>query len=134
MNRARAYSFFRLSGIHSDKPEVQRLNYKGVLKMFTHRVQMQLKADSFILLSRKIENTIMPLLRLQKGFQSGTTSVAPERSIATEDTHWNTKEDAFAYDRTGYWEVMKSLTDVVSAPPVTSIFEVAESSFDQKAD
>jgi hypothetical protein len=102
--------------------------------MFTHRVQMQLKADSFILLSGKIENTIMPLLRLQKGFHDEITLVTPEDSSATEDTHWNTKEDAFAYDRTGYWEVMKTLSDVITEAPITSIFEVPESAFDQKAD
>lgn len=94
--------------------------------MFTHRVQMQLKDNSFILLSRKIEDTIMPFLRAQKGFRNGVTSVAPERSSATEDTHWNTKEDADAYDRTGYLEVVKTLLEVVSAPPTTSIFEGAD--------
>lgn len=94
--------------------------------MFTHRVQMQLKDNTFILLSRKIEDTIMPFLRAQKGFRNGVTSVAPERSTATEDTHWNTKEDADAYDRVGYLEVMKSLLEIVSAPPTTSIFEGAD--------
>ncbi len=54
--------------------------------MFTHRVQMQLQADSFILLSQKVKNTIMPLLRLQEGFRDGVTTIAPERSVATEDT------------------------------------------------
>jgi hypothetical protein len=87
---------------------------------------MQLKDNSFILLSRKIEDTIMPFLRAQKGFRNGVTSVAPERSSATEDTHWNTKEDADAYDRTGYLEVVKTLLEVVSAPPTTSIFEGAD--------
>ena len=91
--------------------------------MITHRVQMQLKAGSSNLLSRKIENTIMPFLRVQKGFRDGVTSIFPERSEATEDTHWNTKADAYAYDRTGYWEVMKTLSDVIDAPPITSIFE-----------
>jgi hypothetical protein len=99
--------------------------------MFTHRVQIQLKANSFILLSRKIENTIMPFLRTQKGFLNGVISIAPERSTATEDTHWNTKEDAYAYDRDGYREVMKNLSDVVSAPPVASIFEGSNPTFDQ---
>ena len=93
--------------------------------MFTRRVEMRLKADSYILLSRKIENTIMPLLRLQKGFHHGITSVAPERSTATGDTHWDTKEDAEAYHLTGYLEVVKTLSEVVSAAPTTSIFEVS---------
>lgn len=36
---------------------------------------MQLKDNSFILLSRKIEDTIMPFLRVQKGYRNGVTSV-----------------------------------------------------------
>ena len=96
--------------------------------MFTHRVQMQLKDKSFILLSRKIENTIMPLLHIQKGFYDGITTIVPERSTATEDTRWNTKEDAEAYHLAGYLEVMKTLSEVVIEEPVTSIFESPVSS------
>jgi hypothetical protein len=88
---------------------------------------MQLKADSFILLSRKIETTIMPLLRLQKGFNAGLTTIAPERSTAVEDTYWNTKEDAESYQLKGYLEVMKTLSEVVVTAPVTSIFEDLDS-------
>lgn len=87
---------------------------------------MQLQADSFILLSHKIKDTIMPLLRLQKGFCDGVTTIVPERSIATEDTRWNTREDAEAYQRTGYLEVMKALSEVVITEPTTSIFEHSE--------
>jgi hypothetical protein len=84
---------------------------------------MQLQDDSFILLSRKIKDTIMPLLRLQKGFRDGVTSIVPERSTATEDTRWNTREDAEAYQQKGYLEVSKALSEVVIAEPITSIFE-----------
>ena len=91
--------------------------------MFTHRVQMQLKADSFILLSRKIEDTIMPFLRVQKGFCKAVTNVAPERSLAIEETHWNTKQEAEDYHRAGYLEVMKALSEVIIAEPTATIFE-----------
>lgn len=92
--------------------------------MFKHQVKMQLRADSFILLSQKIDNTIMPLLRLQKGFNNGVTSVMPERSSATEDTFWNTKEDAEEYQRSGYLKVLETLAEVVSATPSSVISEV----------
>ena len=99
--------------------------------MFTHRAEIQLKNNSFILFSRKIDNKIMPLLRLQKGFQNGTTSVFPERSTAIEDTHWNTREDAEAYNQEGYLEVVDILSEVFAAAPVTSIFEDTASTLDQ---
>jgi hypothetical protein len=87
---------------------------------------MQLQADSFILLSRKIEDTVMPLLRAQKGFHDGVTTVAPERSTAIEETRWNTKEDAEAYQQTGYLKVMEILSGFVVSSPSTSIFESGE--------
>ncbi len=65
----------------------------------------------------------MPLLRLQEGFRDGVTTIAPERSVATEDTLWNTREDAEAYERAGYLEVIESLSACLESRPVTSIFE-----------
>lgn len=76
----------------------------------------------------------MPLLRLQKGFRDGVTSVAPERSTATGDTHWNTKEDAEAYHLAGYLEVMKILSEVVITAPSASIFEDRDFAFNQKSE
>jgi hypothetical protein len=96
--------------------------------MFTHRVQMQLKANSFILLSRKIENSIMPFLRIQRGFCDGVTSIIPDSSTATEDTYWNTEEDAEEYQQTGYLEVTKRLSEILIAEPITSIFEDSKTS------
>jgi hypothetical protein len=93
--------------------------------MFTHRVQIDLKPDSFTELSRKIQSEIMPALRLQQGFCDGVTVIAPERSTATEDTRWKTKADAEAYQQTGYLEVFKVLSSVAKTAPTTSIFEVA---------
>jgi hypothetical protein len=90
---------------------------------------MQLKADSFILLSHKIENTIMPMLRLQKGFKHGITTVVSERSTATEDTFWNTKEAAEEYESSAYLEVKEILSNVISDKPITSIFESSDSAF-----
>ncbi len=93
--------------------------------MFTHRVKIELKPDSFTALSRKIQSEIMPALRLQQGFCDGVTIIAPERSTATEDTRWKTKADAEAYQQTGYPEVFKVLSSVAKTAPATSIFEVA---------
>lgn len=92
--------------------------------MFTHRVQIELNPDSFTELSRKIESEIMPTLRLQKGFCDGITIIAPERASATEDTRWETKEDAEEYQRTGYLKVLKTLSGVSKNPPTATIFEL----------
>jgi hypothetical protein len=94
--------------------------------MFTHRVNIELNPDSFIELSRKIQSDIMPLLHLEPGFCDGLTIIAPERSTATGDTRWKTKEDAEAYQQNGYQKVLKTLSGVAKTVPTTSIFEAVE--------
>lgn len=99
--------------------------------MFTHHITMSLKDDSDRQLSDKINKSIMPLLKQQKGFINGVTLVSPERSIAIEDTHWETKEDVEAYQRTSYLEVFAMLSAFVRGTPKDSIFEVPVTSIYQ---
>ena len=99
--------------------------------MFTHRAKLQLKPNSYIELSQKIKDKIMPALRLHTGFCDGVTSIDTFWMTATEDTRWKTREDAEAYERIGYPETLKTLSEIIDAEPVTSIFEVSDDGFDQ---
>ena len=99
--------------------------------MFTHRTKIQLKPNSFIELSQQIKDKVMPALRLQKGFCDGVTSIDTFWMTAIEDTRWETREDAEAYQQTGYPETLKTLSGVIDAVPVTSIFEVSDNGFNQ---
>jgi hypothetical protein len=78
--------------------------------MFTRHVTMKLRANSAAEFTRLIENEIIPLLRKQKGFRDEVTFVAPGRSEALASSFWDTKEDAEAYGRRGYQEVLKTLS------------------------
>ena len=97
--------------------------------MFARHVTMKLKANSAAEFPRIIENEILPLLRKQKGFRDEITFVAPERSEAVGNSFWDTKEEAEAYSRTGYPEVLKALSEVVEGTPKVETFEVANSTF-----
>jgi len=77
--------------------------------MFTHRAKIQLKPNSFIELSQKIQNRIMPALRLQQGFCSGLTSIDTVWLTAIEETSRDTKKDAEIYRRDDYPETLKIL-------------------------
>jgi len=90
---------------------------------------MQLKGNSAVELTRIIEKEIIPLLRKQKGFRDAITLVAPERSQAIAQSFWDTKEDAEAYNRTGYPEVLKALSKVLDGTPKVQTFEVSNSTF-----
>jgi heme-degrading monooxygenase HmoA len=97
--------------------------------MFARHVTLKLKANSASEFTRAIENEILPLLSKQKGFRDEITFVAPERSEAIGNSLWDTKEDAEAYSRTGYPEVLKALSKVVEGTPKVETFEVANSTF-----
>jgi heme-degrading monooxygenase HmoA len=95
--------------------------------MFSRHVTMKLKANAAPEFNRIIENEVLPLLRKQKGFRDEITFIAPERSEAVGNSFWDTKEDAQAYNSTGYPEILKALSKVVEGTPTVETFEVANS-------
>jgi heme-degrading monooxygenase HmoA len=94
---------------------------------------MKLKANSAPEFTRTLEKEILPLLRKQKGFQDEISFVAPERNEAVAISFWNKKEDAEAYNREKYPEILKTLSKVVEGTPKVESFEVANSTSHQIA-
>jgi len=101
--------------------------------MFGRQVTLKLKANSVTDFTRIIEDQIIPILRKQKGFRDETTFIAPERSEAIANSFWDTKEDAEAYNRTAYPEVLKALSNVIEGTPTVKTFEFANSTFHKAA-
>jgi len=94
---------------------------------------MKLKPNSASELARIADNQIIPILRKQKGFRDETTFIAPERSEAVANSFWDTKEDAEAYNRTAYPDVLKTLSNVIEGTPTVKTFEFANSTFHKVA-
>lgn len=101
--------------------------------MFIRNVTLNLKAHSAPDLTRLFEKEIVPLLRKQKGFRDEITLVAPERLEAVAISFWETKEDAEAYNRTAYPEVLKILSKVVEGTPKLETFELSNSTIHKVA-
>ena len=101
--------------------------------MYTRHVTMKLKANSAPNFAGVIENEILPLLRKQQGFRDEITFVAPERSEAVAISFWETKENAEAYNRTGYPEILKTLAKVVEGTPKVETFELSNSTLHKLA-
>ena len=95
--------------------------------MYTRNVSMKLKANSAKEFTRTLENEVIPVLRKQKGFKDEITLVAPERNEAVAISFWDKKEDAEAYKREKYPEILKTLSKVVEGTPKVESFEVANS-------
>ena len=79
-----------------------------------------------------IDNTIVPLLRKQKGYGNKSLHIVPSGSAAIANTSWRTKEDAESYDGICYTELPIALANVIEGRPLMESFELAGATF-QKA-
>ena len=101
--------------------------------MFTRNVTIHLKPNCLKDFTGTIENQVIPLLRRQKGFQDEITLVAPEGLTAIGISFWDQKENAEAYSRTTYPEVLKALANVVDGTPHVQTYEVSNSTLNKSA-
>ena len=101
--------------------------------MFARHVSMHLKPNTRAEFTQTLEKEIIPVLRKQKGFKDEITLVAPERNEAVAISFWDKKEDAEAYNREKYPEILKTLAKVVEGTPRVELFEVANSTSHQIA-
>jgi heme-degrading monooxygenase HmoA len=102
--------------------------------MFARHVSMHLKPNTRADLTQTIENEILPLLRKQRGFQDEIVFVAPGSGTdVVAISLWDTKEDAEAYHRGSYPEVVKALAKVVDGTHEVRNFEVANSTLPKTA-
>ena len=97
--------------------------------MFARNVSMQLKPNSVGEFTRTLDKEIIPLLRKQKGFQDEITFVTAGGSEAIGISLWDEKENAEAYNRGTYPQVLKALEKVVEGTPRVQTYEVANSTF-----
>ena len=97
--------------------------------MFARNVSIHLRPNSSAAFTKQIETETLPTLRKQAGFQGELTFLTPGGTEAVGISLWDNKEDADAYARTGYPEVMKNLNKFVEGTPNVRTYEVANSTF-----
>ena len=97
--------------------------------MFARHISLHLKPNSVGEFSRTMEKEIIPVLRKQKGFQGEITLIASEEVGGVAISLWDRKEDAEAYNRATYPEVLKVLAKVLEGALHIQTYEVANSTF-----
>jgi len=97
--------------------------------MFARHVSLHLKPNSVREFTDTIDKEVTPLLRKQKGFQDEITFVASSGTEAVGISLWDQKENAEAYNRGTYPQVLKALAKVVEGTPEIKTYEVANSTF-----
>ena len=77
--------------------------------MFARHVFMHLKPNSVAEFTRMLDQEIIPVLRKRRGFQDEIAFVVPGGTEAVGISLWDRKEDADAYNRRTYPQVLKAL-------------------------
>jgi hypothetical protein len=90
---------------------------------------MNLKPNSTVEFTQRLEKEVIPMLRKQSGFRDEITFVAPGGTEAFGLSLWDNKQSADTYNRGPYAEVTKILSKLVDGTPRVETFEVANSTF-----
>jgi heme-degrading monooxygenase HmoA len=93
--------------------------------MFTRIVSMQLKPNASRQFNELFEKKIVPTLRKQQGFKDEMLFVDPGGPEVVAISLWESRENAEAYDRATYPEVLKTLASVIERAPVVQTFQLA---------
>ncbi len=101
--------------------------------MYAREVSMHLKPNAGNDFTRTIEKDILPRLRKQTGFADELTFLNPNGKDAVAISLWDRKENAEAYTRDSYPQVLKDLATVLEGTPAVQGYEVANSTFHQIA-
>jgi hypothetical protein len=97
--------------------------------MFARSVSIRLKPNTTGEFTQLMEKEILPLLRKQKGFRDEISFIAPGGQEALGISLWDQKENAEAYGKSSYEEVLKVMGKVVEGTPQVRTYEVSNSTF-----
>ena len=97
--------------------------------MFARTVRMQLKPNSVGEFTVMFEKEVIPVLRKQQGFKDEITFLPSDGKEAVAISLWEQKENAEAYSRGAYPEVLKAMAKVVEGTPQVQTSEVSNSTW-----
>jgi hypothetical protein len=90
---------------------------------------MHLKPKSANDFTRTLETDILPVLRKQAGFKDEISFVNADGTQALAISLWDRRENADAYSREAYPQVLNSLEKVIEGTPEVVGYEVSNSTF-----
>jgi hypothetical protein len=95
--------------------------------MFARNVALHLKPNTLSDFTKTFDASVLPILRKQKGFQDEITFAVAGGTDVVAISFWDTKENAEAYNTTGYPEVLKSLERMLDGTPKVRVSDVISS-------
>ena len=96
--------------------------------MFARNVAFTLRRNSTpTQFAQVFDKEVLPMLKKQKGFQDEITFAIPGGNDLIAISLWDSKENADAYNVSGYPEVLKTIATVVEGSPKVHTSEVLSS-------
>jgi hypothetical protein len=95
--------------------------------VFALNARIFLKTGAFTEFTKIVEKEVFPLLRKQAGFVDALTLLIEGRNESAYITLWDSKENADAYTRDSYPEVLSALWRVLDGNPSVQTYKVAAS-------
>ncbi len=98
--------------------------------MFARTVRMHLKPNSVAQFTETMERDVIPLLRKQQGFKDEITLLPADGSgDAVAISFWEKRENADAYQRDAYPDVLMAVAKVADGTPNVQTSEVSNSTW-----
>jgi len=95
--------------------------------MFARTVSFYLKPGRATDFRRLLDENVLPVLWKQKGFHDEISLVTSSGNEAIGISVWDLKENAEAYARGAYSDVLKLLEPVIEGTPAVQTYEVSNS-------
>ena len=92
--------------------------------MFARIVSLQLKPNASKEFTELLEKKIVPALRKRPGFKDEMLFVVPGGPEVLAISLWESKENAEAYQRESYPEVLKMLSEVIESAPEVKTYQL----------
>jgi len=103
----------------------KRGNQKGGNPMYARAVNMQFQPGKIDEANRIVKESVIPVLREQKGFRGQLFLTQHDTSKAISINLWETEADLTAFETsTVYRELMGKIGGILAGPPVGERYEV----------
>ena len=101
--------------------------------MFARNVVVRLKPNMLTQFTEALEKEVLPLLQKQPGFRDEITLSNESGTFVNAISIWDSKEQADAYDKSEYPQVLKTLQKITDGAPKVHPSNVVHSTLHKPA-
>lgn len=97
--------------------------------MVSRIVTLRPKVNTVLQLTKALEEQVLPVLRKQDGFQDEVCLISPDKHKAIVISFWGRQEQADAYARNAYPQVLETVRHLLEETPVVKKYDILSSTF-----